>query len=110
MTIPGAAIQDLENALEAGLPDPTAPLARFLLWNLRGDREKALSALDPKTRQFAWKDPDFSMLMPGMFAYMNETDQALEWLQHALDRGIINYPLFSSISAESRSGRIVSFV
>jgi len=93
---PEEAIQELESALEVGLPEPTAPLARFLLWALHGNPEQALAALDPKTREYAWKDPDFSALLPGIFAYMDETDRALEWLQHALDRGNINYPLFAS--------------
>ena len=89
------AIQELEDALEDGLPDPTAPMARFFLGALRGDSRQALAAFDPDTRAYAWADPDFPFICSGMFALMNETKDALAWIQHSLDRGNINYPLFA---------------
>jgi hypothetical protein len=91
-----AAIQELEDALEEGMPDPTAPVTRFFLEAFRGDREQALAALDPDARDYAWNDPDFPFLCAGMFAIIDEKEAALEWIQHALDRGNINYPLFAS--------------
>jgi hypothetical protein len=78
--------------LADGLPDPTAPMARFFLEGLRGNREAAVAALDSNTRDYAWRDPDFSALRPGMFAHFGETNEGLRWLEHLLGRGYINYP------------------
>jgi non-specific serine/threonine protein kinase len=35
--------------------------------------------------------------MPGYFSLINEKEKALDYLNHALDRGFINYPFFSNI-------------
>ena len=87
-----AAIEVLDATIDAGLPDPIGPLALFLRHVLASDEEAALAALDEDTRRYAWADPDFSYLMPGFFALINRTEDALEWLQHAVDRDFFNYP------------------
>jgi len=92
---PKEAVKELEDALEEGLPDPTAPLTRFFLGAFRGNREEALGTLDPNTRDYAWNDPDFPFLCSGIFALIGETEQALQWAQHAVSRGLINYPLLA---------------
>jgi tetratricopeptide (TPR) repeat protein len=86
------AIKVLDGAIESGLPDPIGPMAVFLRHVLASDEEAALLALDDETRRWAWADPDFSYFMPGYFALINRNEDALEWLQHALDRDFINYP------------------
>jgi non-specific serine/threonine protein kinase len=89
------AIRELEDALQDGLPDPTAPMARFFLGAFRGEREQALAAFDPATRDYAWNDPDFPFLCSGIFALIGETEQSLEWAHHGVSRGCINYPHFA---------------
>ncbi len=42
-----------------------------------------------------WGDPDISHLMPGHFALIERNEDALDWLQHAIDRDFINYPYFA---------------
>ena len=64
----------------------------FLRHVLSCDEEAALSSLDDEGRRYAWADPDISYLMPGYFALINRNEDALEWLQHAVDRDYINYP------------------
>jgi TolB-like protein/predicted Zn-dependent protease len=86
------AIEELDGASQAGLPDPVGPLARFVRLALSGRQAEALSALDEETKAYGWNDPDFSYLMIGYYALIDRTDEALEWLQHALDRDYINYP------------------
>jgi non-specific serine/threonine protein kinase len=93
---PDEAIRELREALEDGLPAPTGPMARFFLGALRGNRGEALGALDPETREYAWNDPDFPPVCAGMFALVDEKEQALEWSQHAVSRGYINYPFFAT--------------
>jgi len=36
--------------------------------------------------------------MASCFVLINEREQALDWLEHAISRGWINYPLFAEIN------------
>jgi TolB-like protein len=86
------ALKVLDEAIESGIPDPVGTLAVFLRHVLSYDEEGALSSLDDEARRYAWGDPDYSYLMPGYFALISRNEDALEWLQHAVDRDYINYP------------------
>lgn len=86
------ALKVLDDAIDSGMPEPIGTLAVFLRHVLTSDEEAALSSLDDKTRSYAWGDSEFSFLMPGYFALINRNEDALEWLQHAVDRDYINYP------------------
>jgi non-specific serine/threonine protein kinase len=82
----------LEALIEAGPHEALGGIPLFYKHALAGEAEEALSALDERTRTIAWDDPDFPYWLAGPFALIGRTDLALEWLQHALDRGFINYP------------------
>ena len=87
-----AALDVLDEAIESGMPPPIGNLALFLRSCLARDEDAAIAALNEDTRKYAWADPDFSFLMPGYFATINRTEEALEWLQHAVDRSYMNLP------------------
>ena len=86
------ALAVLDEAIRVGIPPPIGKLALFLRGCLAGDEEGAIEALDEDTRKYAWADPDFSFLMPGYLATIQRTEEALEWLQHAVDRSYMNLP------------------
>jgi TolB-like protein len=72
-------------------------LMSFINYALMGIKTKALNSLSNETKIYTWNDPLFSGLMPGYFSLINEKKKALDYLNHAIDRGFINYPFFSQI-------------
>jgi tetratricopeptide (TPR) repeat protein len=60
-----------------------------------GDKKKAQEALNNELKNYLWQDPEFPWLGAGIYSLMNEKDEALRWLEHAINRGWINYPLFN---------------
>jgi tetratricopeptide (TPR) repeat protein len=57
--------------------------------------EQAEASLSEVTRVFLWEDPDVPWLMGGIYSVMDRRDEAIRWLERAIDRGSINYPLFA---------------
>jgi len=66
-----------------------------LKYALRGEKKKALDTFSDKAREFIWNDPELPWFGASLFAILNEKDEALRWLEHCIDRGWINYPLFA---------------
>jgi non-specific serine/threonine protein kinase len=61
----------------------------------QGEKEKALGTLTPEARKFAWNDPEIPWFGAALYALLDEKDEALLWLEHTIDRGWINYPMFA---------------
>jgi len=80
------------------------PLGQFTQWcvffghTLQGRRTKALEtleALPDDVKTLFWNDPELPWLGACGYALVDEKEEALRWLEHAVSRGWINYPLFS---------------
>ena len=41
-------------------------------------------------------DVEWSWLIADIYSLMNRKEQALDWLEHAVNRGFLNYPLLST--------------
>jgi tetratricopeptide (TPR) repeat protein len=83
---------------ELALRWPDDIIARWALsmkYALQGERKKALDAFSEKTKEFFWNDPEVPWWGASLFALLDEKGEALRWLEHAVDRGWINYPLFA---------------
>lgn len=76
-------------------PDLFSEWGLFLQRTLEGAGASASEALSEGTRHYLWNDPEFVWLGVSTFALAGDRDEALTWLEHAVDRGWINYPLFS---------------
>jgi TolB-like protein/Flp pilus assembly protein TadD len=70
-------------------------LAIMLGHALRGDKQKALQQLNPYFYEWCRRDPTWSHRIACDFAYLNAKDEALDWLENAVNLGHINYPLFT---------------
>lgn len=64
---------------------------------LRHEKDKALQTLTKQKREILWKDPEGPWLIAGVFALLDDKNEALSWLERAVARGWANYPLFSRI-------------
>jgi len=77
-------------------PDDSVALWTLSLkYALHGEKKKALDTFSEKARGFIWNDPEVPWFGASLFALVDEKDEALLWLEHAIDRGWINYPLFA---------------
>lgn len=91
--------------------------ATFLERALAGDEAGARGAFSEATRAYLWNDPDGPWIVASTFALAGATDDALTWLERAVERGWINYPLFqerdpllAGIRGEERFARLIARV
>jgi non-specific serine/threonine protein kinase len=70
------------------------PMCLLLRAALRDDGSAA-SALPPEFTRETIVDPHASWWVAGFFSMAGEGAEALEWIEHAVERGFINYPLLS---------------
>ena len=85
----------VEKTARGGRGDIWAEWSHFVERALRGDGESAADALSKGTRQYLWNDPELVWFLAGTFALAGDKNEALNWLEHAVDMGWINYPLFA---------------
>ncbi len=90
-------IDRLNRIVDENAHDRVAFVSVFLKHALQRDKDKALQALTKPLRDIFWNDPEGPWLMAGGFALLGEKAEALSWLERAVARGWINYPLFSRI-------------
>jgi serine/threonine protein kinase len=81
--------------LEENSEDIIAQWVRFSRNVYENDRENALMTLTEELRNVSWQDPEGVWLVACCFAAIGERDQALKWLERAVERGWINYPLLN---------------
>jgi len=111
------AVALVEDLIERDTPDLITEWALFLREALKGEGAAAHEHLSEETRRFLWNDPEFVWLAASTFALAGQKEEALDWLEHAVDRGWINYPLFAeqdplleSVRSEDRFKRLMKRV
>jgi serine/threonine protein kinase/tetratricopeptide (TPR) repeat protein len=86
------------------------------LWRAawRGDRAEVLRLADGPYRQVAEWDPEVPWVLASAHAAVGASNEALFWLDRAIERGMINYPFLSehdwhlhSIRGETRFGQLM---
>jgi len=92
-------IDDASAVFDALLYDmPESPFAHvggFYRLALRGDRERAQDAVSEETEAPPATDLQYSWMIAQCYALIEDKDRAIHWLQTAVDRGFVNYPLLS---------------
>ena len=70
-----------------------------LALGLRRKKHEALEILkDPKIEYLARRDFGYSYYVAEAYAAANEKKEALDWLEHALDLGFLNYPFLNELN------------
>jgi non-specific serine/threonine protein kinase len=85
----------VDSVCEADATDIVAEWLMFFWHACQHNKEKALEVLTDTVRKFTWNDPEGVWIMAGLFSMIDEKNQALDWLEHAVKRGWINFPLFA---------------
>jgi TolB-like protein/Tfp pilus assembly protein PilF len=78
--------------------DPNNAVSKFgllLKYGLLKDKEKAFQEMTPDFRKTCQRDYVWSYYVAGAFALLDEKTEALDWLENAVNRGFINYPLLA---------------
>jgi len=87
------AIERLE-AMSSGAGDTFfTQLARFYLYALRRDKDAALGCVNQQLTNAAMADMNYAWIMAQAYALIGEVQTSLEWLNSAVERGFINFPL-----------------
>jgi serine/threonine protein kinase/tetratricopeptide (TPR) repeat protein len=68
---------------------------RLLAFALKRDRNRVDEVAIPKYREAAKRDSYISCIVAGAYSILDDTDQALVFLEAAVDHGFINYPFLN---------------
>ncbi len=79
------------------IPPVLRELILFFTHVVNKRKEQALKVLSEETIHFVWNDPDLPQLVAGWYSSMDENEEALKYLEHAIGKGFINYPFFSEV-------------
>jgi hypothetical protein len=86
------ALELLEPIQPTAASDYLTRCARFLKLALRGERDQVPELLTPDFLAAARRDCQYAGFLVTLYALLDEKDRALEWLETAVSRGLINYP------------------
>jgi alkanesulfonate monooxygenase SsuD/methylene tetrahydromethanopterin reductase-like flavin-dependent oxidoreductase (luciferase family) len=85
----------VEEAVAENSEDAFALLATVFRHALLGEREPLLEKIASYVRPTLWDDAETPEWAAGWLALVGEKEQALDWLEHWIDRGAINYPMLA---------------
>jgi TolB-like protein len=68
----------------------------LLKYGLQKEKDKAFQIMTPDFRKTCRRDFVWSYFATLGFALLGEKDEALDWLENAVNRGFINYPFISN--------------
>jgi TolB-like protein/Flp pilus assembly protein TadD len=67
----------------------------FMKYTIKGDKEKIASLFTPEFAAQIQMDHQYSYHIATFYSFLNEKEEALKWLENAINRGFINYPLLN---------------
>lgn len=95
----------------------TTKLGLMLKYGVLGEKEKAFKEMTSDFQKTCQRDYSYSHHMAGVFALLEEKKEALNWLESAVNGGLINYPLLNeqdpfleNIRSESRFKKLMERV
>jgi len=90
---------------------------QMLKYSLQGSKSAALQLYTPKLKSWAKRDFGYSNTLAEIFSVLDQKEEALNWLENAVNRGMINYhffneidPLFKNIRGEERFKKLMERV
>ncbi len=93
-------LQECTSVLTASVSAPPTEdawinLGKLLNFTLHGDLAGISNLLTPVILNTVKRDGQYSYHLACFYAYLGERDLALDWLENAVNRGMVNYPLFA---------------
>ena len=93
---PDEAYEFICKFVEEPAKDMWTQLTIFLKYVIKKDSDKLRSMLTPDFVKTIQIDPQNSYHIATFYSYLGENGKALEFLENAIDRGFINYPLLNN--------------
>jgi serine/threonine protein kinase/tetratricopeptide (TPR) repeat protein len=88
-----------------------------LKYALQGRKAEMLASIGPEMRTWAEKDFNYSQWLAECYAVAGESQEALSWLENAVNHGLVNYPflneydpLLENIRGEERFQQLMARV
>lgn len=85
----------VDEALREDPADFVSALCSLFRSVLEGNGEAFSSQLTDSLKDTLWNDPECPFWMAGWSALLSRNEEAIRWLQRAVDRGWINHPLLA---------------
>ena len=73
--------------------------ALLLKYGVLKDREKAFLEMTPEFQKTCKRDPEWSYYVALLLSSLDARAEALDWLENAVNRGFINYPVLERTQA-----------
>jgi non-specific serine/threonine protein kinase len=67
----------------------------FIEHMIKGEKAKIASLMTPELVAHSQKDLQNSFHLAAFYSYLDEKEEAIKWLENAINRGFINYPLLA---------------
>ncbi len=88
-------VEFLNNVVKEPWVDSISGFLVFVKYALKGDTEKMMKVLTDELIKLLQADCQYSWHMASVYSFINEKDKSLEWLENAVNRGFINYPMLN---------------
>jgi TolB-like protein len=85
----------ISSAVKEPGEDSLSGFLLFLKYALKGETDKMNLALTDELTKLLRADCQYSWHMASIYSYINDRDKSLEWLENAVNRGFINYPMLN---------------
>jgi hypothetical protein len=70
-------------------------LSAIFKYAYEGNSEKVSQLMTPELRKTLRRDAQWSYDIVGTYVLLNDYEEALDWLENAVNQGYINYPFMS---------------
>jgi len=67
----------------------------FFKYGLQGKKDQALACATEKLKRIGQTDEQLSWMLADCYALAGEKEEAMNWLENAVNRGFVNYPYIS---------------
>jgi len=87
----------IDRAIQKTPDDLFTKLLLLLKYSVQRRKKEVVNILTDEVREIAWEDFHLPWYIADCYSLIGETDQSIIWLERAVEKGFINYPLFSEI-------------
>jgi len=106
----------VDRGAKAAPDNACAKFGSMLRYALQGERERAFAEMTPDFQKTSKRDHQWSYFVVLPLALLNAKQEALDWLENAVERGFLNYPelagnpYLDNIRGEERFKKLVARV